>query len=166
MIIWKTNIFGPEYTPETRCQTISQRLTRAVAQNGGSLRNLLLTTGRVSNYTVVCYVNTGAPHCNNRNTLFTLKPESAKDPGAALASLLRFGAGAGGGPLLQDADGEEQPAVDLSAAVDEAFAGSDLQSADSDDDTISQDNGESGVPDSLEEPTAADSNTDGGNNPW
>lgn len=118
MITWQSQIFGLEYTPEVRCNTVSQRLTSAVAQNGGSLRNLLLTTGRVNGQTVVCYINVGSS-CNSNNMLFTLNPENARDPGRALAKLLRFGVGdASGGPLLQSAGG-----VNLEEAVDAAFDG-------------------------------------------
>lgn len=69
MIIWERYV-SAEFTPQQRCQTVSQRLTNAVAQNGGSLRNLLLTTGKVNGQTVICYVNTRS-RCNTSNTLFT-----------------------------------------------------------------------------------------------
>lgn len=121
MITWQSYVFGPEYTPEVRCNNVSQRLTSAVTQNGGSLRNLLLTTGRVNGQTVICYINTGVPHCNGSNMLFTLNPENARDPGAALANILRFGAGSGGGPLRQS-DVTGLPIVNLEEAVDGAFA--------------------------------------------
>lgn len=120
MITWQSQIFGPEYTPEVRCNNVSQRLSSAVAENGGSLRNLLLTTGKINGQTVICYINVGAPRCNGSNMLFTLNPENARDPGAALASILRFGAGTGGGPLRQSSSG--LPTVDLQEAVDGAFA--------------------------------------------
>lgn len=127
MIIWESYVFGPEYTPQQRCEAISQKLTDVVAQNGGSLRNLLLTTGQVKDYTVICYVNkTVEARCNNDNTLFTLKPENARDPGAALANILRFGAGGGVSPLRESAGGEnptvEDVAIEMEAVVDQAFA--------------------------------------------
>lgn len=130
MIIWESYVFGPEYTPQQRCQNVSQRLTMAVAQNGGKLRNLLLTTGRVDGYTVVCYVNSGAPRCNRSNTLFTLKPENAQDPGAALAGLLVFGKTGSGSPLRESAGGEDDDGVvDLEATVEKAFAAGSHESA-------------------------------------
>lgn len=134
MITWQSYIFGPEYTPEVRCNNVSQRLTSAVAQNGGSLRNLLLTTGKINGQTVICYINVGAPRCNGSNMLFTLNPENARDPGTALASILRFGAGTGGGPLRQSESGDEEPTVELQSAVDEAFAAGERQSAGPDED--------------------------------
>lgn len=170
MIVWQSNIFGPEYTPEVRCQTVSQRLTNAVAQNGGSLRNLLLTTGRIGNYTVVCYVNTGASTCNRSNMLFTLRPESARDPGAALASLLRFGSGAGGSTLYQSA-GEENTTIDMAEAVEQAFAGGGYQSGGEDEDSpVSSDPSESvgGNDYSPVEPPSntPDSQIDGSQGEW
>lgn len=122
MIIWESYVFGAEYTPQQRCQKVSQRLTMAVAQNGGRMTNLLLTTGRVNGQTVVCYINTGVPHCNRSNMLFTLKPENATDPGAALASLLRFGKTGSGSALHESAGSEDQDVVDLEAAVEQALA--------------------------------------------
>lgn len=119
MMIWERYI-SAEFTPQQRCQTVSQRLTNAVAQNGGSLRNLLLTTGKVNSQTVICYINSGS-RCNTSNTLFTLtNPESIRDPGAALGSLLRFGTGASGSSLRET--GDDEPTVNMEAAVDEAFA--------------------------------------------
>lgn len=123
MVVWESYVFGPEYTPEQRCKNVSQRLTSAVAQNGGKLRNLLLTTGLINGQTVICYINTGEARCNRNNTLFTLKPENARDPGAALAGLLRFGQSGSGTALHESAGGEDEDvAVDMEAAVEEALA--------------------------------------------
>jgi hypothetical protein len=129
MITWQRYV-SAEYTPEARCNSVSQKLTNAVAQNGGSLRNLLLTSGRVNSETVICYVNSGA-RCNTSNTLFTLSRENASDPGSVLASLLRFGAGASGGPVPESANGgEDTPTeVNMEAAVDEAFSAGTYESA-------------------------------------
>jgi hypothetical protein len=148
MITWESEIFGPEYTPEVRCNTVSQNLTRAVAMNGGSLRNLLLTTGQLNGQTVICYINVGAPRCNRSNMLFTLNPENATDPGAALASLLRFSIGASGGPLRQDAaDGSEGPTVKMEALVEKAFAAGGNQ-----DSTVSPAPSESVTPSNVPQP--------------
>jgi hypothetical protein len=97
MIIWKSTEFGREYTPWQRCQIVSNRLTQAVAQNGGRLSNLQLTTGIINNLPVVCYVN-GQGRCNSQNLLFTLDKRNAKNPGDALTRLINF-AQDGGGPV-------------------------------------------------------------------
>ena len=97
MILWKSTEFGREYTPWQRCQIVSNRLTQAVAQNGGRLSNLQLTTGIINNLPVVCYVN-GRARCNSQNLLFTLDKRNAKNPGDALTRLINFSQD-GGGPV-------------------------------------------------------------------
>jgi hypothetical protein len=127
MITWESRAFGPEYTPEQRCKTVSQRLSTAVVQNGGKMSNLLLTTGRVNGQAVICYVNSIDSSCNSSNLLFSLNPENAKAPGAALASLIHFGQLGAGTSLHESADQEDgdKPQVDLEATVERAFAASD-----------------------------------------
>lgn len=124
MITWQRQV-SAEYTPQERCQMVSQKLTKAVAANGGRLSNLLLTTGIIKNETVICYVNSGAS-CDTSNTLFTLSPENAKNPGAALANLLRFGQRADYSAIRESASGEAETApanaIDMEAAVEEAFS--------------------------------------------
>jgi hypothetical protein len=124
MITWQRQV-SAEYTPQDRCQLVSQKLTKAVAANGGRLSNLLLTTGKIKNETVICYVNSGAS-CDTSNTLFTLSPENARDPGAALANLLRFGQRADFSAIRESASGEGETAstaaIDMEAAVEEAFS--------------------------------------------
>lgn len=113
-------------TPEQRCNDVSQRMTRAVAQNGGKLSNLLLTTGKVNGQAVVCFVNT-AETCNPSNVVLTLlRQENAKNPGKVLARLVRFGNNAGGSNVLESGglagDGSvdiEPAAVSLEEAVNE-----------------------------------------------
>lgn len=124
MIVWESYAFGSEYTPKQRCNTVSGKLTRAVAQNGGKMTNLLLTTGIVKGQTVICYINTGEVGCNPSNTLFSLKPENAKNPGAALAGLLRFGR-SGSGTALHESAEDEDVAINMEAAVEQALAAGD-----------------------------------------
>ena len=95
MIVWKSTEFGSEYTPWQRCQIVSNRLTQAVAQNGGRLSNLQLTTGIANNLPVVCYVN-GRGRCNSQNLLFTLDKHNAKNTGDALTRLINFAQDGGG----------------------------------------------------------------------
>lgn len=127
MITWERYV-SAGYTPQQRCQIVSQKLTRAVAQNGGRLSNLLLTIGVVNGETVICYVNSGA-RCGINNTLFTLSPEGAKDPGAVLANLLRFGQRGSYTVIRENANTggykEAVDAVDMEEAVEKAFAASD-----------------------------------------
>jgi len=163
MITWESYVFGAEYTPEQRCQTVSQKLTRAVSQNGGSLKNLLLTTGNLNGQTVICYINMGAANCNSSNMLFTLNPENARDPGAALATVLRFGSGAGLGPLRQSAGGEDaSPTVDLDAVVEQALAVGTHQSAGSEEGNDPGSNTQTNPVTAPSEPSNPQSGGDGG----
>lgn len=124
MILWKSTEFGREYTPWQRCQTVSKRLTNAVAENGGRLGNLQLTTGTINNLPVVCYVN-GRGRCNSQNILFTLDRRNAKNPGEALTRLINF-AQDGGGPVttFKAGPGSQSSApqfVPFGTLVDRAF---------------------------------------------
>ena len=110
MIIWKSAAFGPGLTPEARCKQVSNRFTTAVKNNGGNMRNLLLTTGRVNGRMVVCFVNT-AEYCNSENILFTLKPENANNAGDILANLLHFSRRARSIPVFESAGGNEENPV-------------------------------------------------------
>lgn len=128
LILWQTTEFGREFTPSKRCQTVSSRLTQAVANNGGSLSNLLLTTGTVNNLPVVCFVN-GRGRCNSGNTLFTLDRKNARNPGAVLARLVNFaenGAGQAVVSRTQPAGEPEQQYVSLQDLVDRSL-GSDSE---------------------------------------
>ncbi len=124
IIIWKSTEFGREFTPWQRCQIVSNRLTKAVADNGGRLTNLQLTTGTINNLPVVCYVN-GRGRCNSENILFTLDSRNAKNPSQVLTRLINF-AQDGGGPVtvLRTRAGEQSSAqqfVPFGDLVDRSF---------------------------------------------
>lgn len=113
-------------TPEQRCNNVSQRMTAAVAQNGGRLSNLLLTTGKVDRQAVICFVNTSET-CSRDNVILTLvRRENAKNPGKVLARIVRFARGGGGPATLEsggfEGGGEEEivpTAVSLEEIVNE-----------------------------------------------
>lgn len=92
LIVWETTYFGPDYTPENRCGIVSEKLTEAVANNGGSLANLNLTHGPVNRQTVICWVQ-GQGRCNAQNMLFTLRPANAKKAPAIVQQLQNFALG-------------------------------------------------------------------------
>jgi hypothetical protein len=127
LILWRTNEFGIQYTPENRCRIVSDRLTRAVDQNGGRLTNLQLTTGRVNNLPVICYVNNGQSNCNSQNLLLTLDNRNARDPNAALENLVNFGVSGSGVPVVSFApSGSIRPSsspkrISLERIVNDAF---------------------------------------------
>lgn len=118
LIVWQTNYFGSEYTPEQRCQIVSSRLSQAVAQNGGRLSNLRLAHGTVNSQTVICYTN-GRSSCDANNMLFTLKPENASNPQAVLSGLLNF-AQRGSGNAVYESGGIDSGAEDSSISLEEA----------------------------------------------
>lgn len=97
IITWNTTL--GKYTPKERCNIVSQKLSAAVARNGGKLRNLQLTAGAVNNQEVICVVNNVQPVCNRFNMLFTLRPESARRPNEVLARLYKFSVQGNGNPI-------------------------------------------------------------------
>ncbi|MCF2150525.1 hypothetical protein IQ276_029695 [Desmonostoc muscorum LEGE 12446] len=89
LIIWETASY--DMSPEQRCQAVSWQMTRAVAQNGGKLSNLLLATGKINGYNVICFVN-AAESCKSENVIMTLlRRENARNPGNVLTRIIRFG---------------------------------------------------------------------------
>ncbi len=93
-----------QYTPQERCNIVSQRLTQTVAQNAGKLRNLQLMAGAVNHQAVICVVNNAQPACNTSNVLFTLRSENATRPDEVLASLHNFSVKGSGTPI-DESDG-------------------------------------------------------------
>lgn len=126
IVQWRTGEFGPDYTPQQRCQIVSDRLSRAVSENGGRLTNLYLSTGTLNRLPVVCYLNGGATRCNSNNLLFTLDRRNAQNPDAVLQDLLNFGVSGTGRPVLSlRPSGSTAPqtrGISLQRVVDEAFA--------------------------------------------
>lgn len=132
MIIWTpegSSEFGGQYTPETRCQIVSNRLTEAVRQysdSDGRFSNLLLTIGTVNGRTVICFVNNAA-RCNEYNMIFTLKRENANQAGETLAKLLNYGRRASSGPIFESGGGDNfesggaAPSVRLEDVVNASF---------------------------------------------
>ncbi|MEG4281582.1 COP23 domain-containing protein [Microcoleus sp. A006_D1] len=95
LLTWNSAEFGPEWTAEQRCQTVSERLTDAAAKNGGRLGGLDLTTGKVDNgYTVVCVVGAGQKSCDRQNMLFTLNKQNTQAPSQILVKITNFASGA------------------------------------------------------------------------
>ncbi|MFB2878400.1 COP23 domain-containing protein [Floridanema aerugineum] len=148
MITWRTAV--GEFSQQERCQQVSTRLTRAVAQNGGDLSRLLLTSGRVNGQTVICFVNS-AERCNSGNVLFTLvNPRNAASAGDVLAKLVRFGSGRTGSPGVFESGGgdnqggnfesggEGETQVSLQEAVDNAFAAGSFESGGGDEENTSE----------------------------
>lgn len=96
MITWRDKTWG-SYTPEKRCQIVSQRLTQAVASSG-KLSSLDMTHGIVNSIPVVCYTTKKSEKCNSGNILFSLKASERGQEQKIINELLNFsklGSGSG-----------------------------------------------------------------------
>jgi hypothetical protein len=107
MILWTDKTWG-KYTPEKRCQIVSQRLTKAVAISG-KLSNLNMTHGKVNSAPVICYVTTKDGKCNADNILFSLKPADVGNEQAIVDKLLNFSK-VGSGDILKRGGAQPTPA--------------------------------------------------------
>ena len=121
MFNWHTNHFGGEYTPEKRCQLVSERLQSAADRNGGTLKGLQLGSGVLNGQTVICVFQTSENSCNDGNLLFTLKPENAKRPQAVIAKISTF-AKSGIMAVNESASASSQLDLDLGNWERQAFA--------------------------------------------
>jgi hypothetical protein len=102
LIIWNTKEFGDNYTPDQRCQIVSERLTKAVAENGGKLALLRLRVGELNNNKVICVTNKGSESCNSENLLFTLNQKNSEKSGDVWQTIFNIGKGdAGVPPVLE-----------------------------------------------------------------
>lgn len=88
LITWNSTEFGSEYTPEKRCNVVSEKLTKAVANNGGRLGYLKLNVGSIKNKQVVCFLNRGEKNCNSENLLFTLNQKNAQSSAEILTKIV------------------------------------------------------------------------------
>lgn len=71
-----------------RCQDVAERLNSVLQENGGTLRGLYLTLGRVNGNLVVCTVNETTLGCNPRNLLFAFEGDNRAEPARVLAKVL------------------------------------------------------------------------------
>lgn len=101
VIIWTSDsskYFGQKISPQSRCQIVTERFNQAVTNSGGSLQNVVLTSGKVGDKTVICVLSIKETGCDGGNTLFTLNPKNAKRPNQVLdqiAQISRQGSSAG-----------------------------------------------------------------------
>ena len=88
LFIWQTSEFGDNFTPEKRCQIVSDKLTQAVRKNGGDLSELSLKYGQVKGEVVICVSK--QEDCTNTNMLLTLSRKNVDDPEAVLTQIIDF----------------------------------------------------------------------------
>ena len=101
VIMWTSDsskYFGKKVSPQSRCQIVTERFNQAVTNSGGSLKDVVLTSGTVGNKTVICVLSINDTGCDGGNTLFTLNPKNAEKPDQVLeqiAQISRQGSSAG-----------------------------------------------------------------------
>ena len=69
---------------------MTPKLNKAVADSGGSLKDVVLMTGKVSGSTVICVLSMTDDGCNKNNVLLTLKPENAAKAEEILAQIVKI----------------------------------------------------------------------------
>ncbi len=121
MVAWNSNYFGKEFTPEKRCQMVSERLQQAANNNGGTFKDLELASGTVNSQPVVCALQSGTKKCDRQNLLFTLKPENARNPEAVIQKLFNF-AQDGSGMVEESATQKPKPKLNLGNWEKQAFS--------------------------------------------
>lgn len=69
IIEWKTTEFGDKFSPEARCNAVSQKFQQYAM--AGTLK--YFTTGSVNRQPVICAVASKNAPCNSQSMLYTLK---------------------------------------------------------------------------------------------
>ena len=111
LIIWtaaSAKYFGEKFTPQDRCKIVTPKLNQAVAESGGRLKDVVLMTGRIKKNTVICVISSKDTGCNGRNTLFTLKPENAKQADKILAQIMQISREGSGAGVVRETQGRVQ----------------------------------------------------------
>jgi len=111
LIIWTTEgskYFGNKFTPQERCQTVTKKLAKAVADSGGRLKDVVLMTGRVNKSSVICVISANDTGCNKDNQLFTLKPENSKKADQVLAQIMRISREGSSAGVVRETEGRVQ----------------------------------------------------------
>lgn len=111
MIMWTRTVGS--ITPVQRCQTVTQRLNNIVADNGGSMNNLVFMVGNLNRQKVVCLTDDAAAGCNNANQLFTLSAENASNAQEVLKSLITFTVVGSAAPVFESSDDEDEGSVQV-----------------------------------------------------
>jgi Circadian oscillating protein COP23 len=120
MIIWKDMSYGGKYTPQKRCEIVSQRLTKAVASSN-KLTNLTMTHGILNSLPVICFITRKGEKCNSTNILFSLKSSERGQEQAILDDLLNFSKVGKGTPTTR---GGAKPKT-LGEAIEQELTNSD-----------------------------------------
>jgi hypothetical protein len=118
VIIWTqsaSKYFGSQFAPKNRCQIVTSKFNTAVRESGGSLKDVLLTSGNINGQVVICVISDRDNGCQDKNTLFTLKPENAKNPDKVLSQLLEISTkGSDAGVITETRSNRRRVTVKLS----------------------------------------------------
>lgn len=87
---WQNKSWGSKYTPQKRCDIVSNRLTRAVARNGGRLKGLSISYGKLNGYPILCHVRSQRERCSSSNILLTLRQSEFGKEEAILRDMMNF----------------------------------------------------------------------------
>ncbi|MDD1422182.1 COP23 domain-containing protein [Dolichospermum sp. ST_sed1] len=111
VIVWteaSAKYFGEKFTPQGRCQIVTQRLTDAIVESGGSLKDVVLMNGKVGNKTVICVVSINDTGCDGSNTLFTLNPKNAEKADDVLAQIVQISREGSSAGVIRETRGRVQ----------------------------------------------------------
>ena len=97
LIDW-ANEFSPDWTPQKRCSTVSNRFQKFLDR--GNLK--YIRTGNVNKQPVLCVANARGGNCPDDNVLVTLK--QGTDPEGVLIKLVDFRRSVSGQTLTLSAD--------------------------------------------------------------
>jgi Circadian oscillating protein COP23 len=121
MLTWNYDGFGEKFTPEKRCQIVSERLQQVANRNGGTFKDLQLAGGTLNSQVVICALQPKINKCNNQNLLFTLKPENARNPDAVIEKVFGF-AQDGSGVVEESSSSKPKVGKNLGKWEQQAFS--------------------------------------------
>ena len=111
IIVWtaaSAKYFGEKFTPQGRCKIVTERLTDAIVESGGSLKDVVLMNGKVGNKTVICVVSIKDTGCDGSNTLFTLNPKNAEKADEVLAQIVQISREGSSAGVIRETRGRVQ----------------------------------------------------------
>jgi len=111
VIMWTSDsskYFGQKISPQSRCQIVTERFNQAVTNSGGSLQDVVLTSGKVGDKTVICVLSIKETGCDGGNTLFTLNPKNAKRPNQVLAQIAQISRQGSSAGVIRETGGRVQ----------------------------------------------------------